>query len=52
VSKPEPKPFEAWRCPYCGGVHIIRHGFRVTRRGRRQLLKCQGCGHVFAKAEA
>lgn len=48
-SKPEskPKPFGAWRCPECGAVHVIRYGFRVTRRGRRQVLKCQECGRVF-----
>lgn len=31
-------------CPNCGGNHLTRRGFSITRATKKQRLQCQGCG--------
>lgn len=35
---------DAPRCPTCGGVHVQRRGFHVTKTARYHRLHCQECG--------
>lgn len=43
---------EARRCPECGSVHTVRHGYNVTKKGRFPRRKCQQCGTTFYEKEA
>ncbi len=31
-------------CPSCGGNHLEKHGFLVTKQGRKQRWLCKDCG--------
>jgi len=35
------------KCPECNSEKIIKAGFNVTRKGKKQKLKCQDCGRTF-----
>lgn len=36
-----------YKCPKCGAEYIVKHGFVVTKVGKRQRLKCWSCGSTF-----
>jgi transposase-like protein len=39
-------------CPRCNSTHVVKAGFKVTvSRGRVQMYKCMGCGHVFSEGK-
>ena len=40
---------KGYKCPKCGDDYIVRHGFVVTKTGKRQRLKCWRCGSTFYK---
>jgi len=35
------------KCPECGSTEIIKAGFRLTRKGRKQQYKCKNCARTF-----
>ena len=39
-------------CPTCYSDAVTRQGFKVTRSGRRQQMKCESCSHWFSEKVA
>jgi DNA-directed RNA polymerase subunit M/transcription elongation factor TFIIS len=37
------------RCPNCKSKHIVKYGYRMTRKGRKQKYHCEDCGYTFIK---
>ena len=37
------------KCPNskCNSSHIVKAGFKVTVKGRKQRFQCQDCGRTF-----
>ena len=36
-------------CPSCYSERVTRQGFKISRSGRSQQMKCQDCGHWFSE---
>lgn len=36
-------------CPSCGSDHVHKHGFKVTKTGKKQRYQCQECGTISTK---
>ncbi len=36
-------------CPSCYSERATRQGFKISRAGKRQQMKCQDCGHWFSE---
>ena len=37
------------KCPHCRSKKIVKTGFKVTTKGRKQRLQCNNCGRTFYK---
>jgi len=37
------------KCPNCKSKRIIKYGYRVTRKGKKQKYHCEDCGYTFVK---
>ncbi|MFA5365615.1 MAG: hypothetical protein WC325_10595 [Candidatus Bathyarchaeia archaeon] len=38
-------------CPECKSTHIVKAGFAITRKGRKQKYKCQTCARTFYQTQ-
>ncbi|TET28335.1 MAG: IS1 family transposase [Candidatus Bathyarchaeum sp.] len=36
-------------CPECKSNNTAKHGFMVTRQGRKQRFQCKACGLTFTE---
>lgn len=35
------------KCPECESEKIRKHGFAITRLGKKQIYQCKKCGRLF-----
>jgi len=39
------------RCPECGSTHVVKAGWKLTRKGRKQQYQCKQCARIFTLPE-
>ena len=39
-------------CKHCGSEDIVKKGFDITAKGRKQKYGCRECGKIFYGLEA